>query len=90
MGNQPVKKFVMLEKHYFKGELIKEYEFEVPFCMPNTTNSLEALYDLPKFEPALEEEMIMSPFETVSDSFYFVEGKLVMHNKAAYSYAPFE
>jgi len=34
--------------------------------------------------------MIESPFETVSDSFYFVEGKLVMHNKAAYSYAPFQ
>lgn len=34
--------------------------------------------------------MIKSPFETVSDSFYFVQGKMVMHNKAAYSYAPFE
>ena len=34
--------------------------------------------------------MIQSPFETVSDSFYFVEGKLVMHNKAAYSYALFD
>lgn len=58
--------------------------------MPNTTNSLEALYDLPNFGPEMEQEMIDSPFETVSDSFYFVEGKMVMHNKAAYSYAPFQ
>ena len=48
------------------------------------------MYDLPNFGPELEEEMIKSPFETVSDSFYFVEDKMVMHNKAAYSYAPFD
>jgi protein unc-119 len=80
----------MIEKHYFKGQLIKAYDFHVPFCIPNTTNSLEAMYELPSFGPELEQEMINSPFETVSDSFYFVDGKLVMHNKAAYSYAPFE
>ena len=28
--------------------------------------------------------MIDNPYETKSDSFYFVNGKLVMHNKASY------
>lgn len=28
--------------------------------------------------------MIDNPFETRSDSFYFVDGRLIMHNKAAY------
>ena len=28
--------------------------------------------------------MIDNPFETKSDSFYFVDGKLIMHNKASY------
>lgn len=32
------------------------------------------------------EEMIASPYETKSDSFYFVDGKLMMHNKAEYAY----
>ena len=32
------------------------------------------------------EEMIHNPFETRSDSFYFVEDKLIMHNKADYAY----
>uniref|UniRef100_A0A8R1I9K6 GMP_PDE_delta domain-containing protein n=1 Tax=Caenorhabditis japonica TaxID=281687 RepID=A0A8R1I9K6_CAEJA len=32
------------------------------------------------------EEMINNPNETRSDSFYFVDNKLVMHNKADYSY----
>ena len=30
--------------------------------------------------------MIENPFETKSDSFYFVNGKLIMHNKASYKY----
>lgn len=33
------------------------------------------------------EDMINSPWETVSDSFYFVEGKLIIHTKAEFSYA---
>lgn len=34
----------------------------------------------------LVNEMIANPFETRSDSFYFVEDRLVMHNKADYAY----
>uniref|UniRef100_A0A3Q2Q0E6 Protein unc-119 homolog A n=1 Tax=Fundulus heteroclitus TaxID=8078 RepID=A0A3Q2Q0E6_FUNHE len=32
-------------------------------------------------------EMVLHPYETQSDSFYFVDNKLVMHNKADYSYS---
>lgn len=31
-------------------------------------------------------EMIQHPFETKSDSFYFVDNVLIMHNKADYAY----
>lgn len=30
--------------------------------------------------------MINNPFETRSDSFYFVDDRLIMHNKADYVY----
>lgn len=30
--------------------------------------------------------MIDMPYETKSDSFYFVDDKLIMHNKADYAY----
>ena len=30
--------------------------------------------------------MIENPYETKSDSFYFVGDKLIMHNKAEYAY----
>ena len=32
---------------------------------------------------------IKDTWETKSDSFYFVENKLIMHNKAEFSYAPY-
>ena len=32
--------------------------------------------------------MIDNPWETESDSFYFVNSVLVMHNKAMYDYSP--
>lgn len=32
------------------------------------------------------QEMIDNPFEVKSDSFYFVNDDLIMHNKAEYSY----
>ena len=32
------------------------------------------------------QEMVDCPYDTRSDSFYFVEDKLIMHNKADYAY----
>jgi len=34
----------------------------------------------------IEQQMVDNPFETVSDSFYFVGDRLIMHAKAAYAY----
>lgn len=46
----------------------------------------EAIYDLPELTTAQEEEIVRNPYQTKSDSFYFVDGELIMHNKAEYSY----
>lgn len=43
------------------------------------------LNNILSFEFAVK-EMIQNPFETKSDSFYFVEDRLIMHNKAEYAY----
>jgi hypothetical protein len=34
--------------------------------------------------------MVASRFETRSDSFYFADGKLIMHNRAEYAYVHIE
>ena len=95
--------------------------------IPNSTNTWEAIYDVPPMSDAEKNEVIENPFEvraqphthipgrhtcthscclrmfawavgvadearggcgqSRSDSFYFVEDKLIMHTKAEYGYA---
>ncbi|CAB3401682.1 unnamed protein product [Caenorhabditis bovis] len=86
VGNRPVNNFRMIERHYFKDRMLKCFDFEFGFCIPNSRNTCEHIYEFPKISDALMEEMISNPYETRSDSFYFVDNKLVMHNKADYAY----
>ncbi|CAK73598.1 unnamed protein product (macronuclear) [Paramecium tetraurelia] len=90
VGNQPVKNFTIIERHYFKDHLLRSYEFSFPFCIPNSTNTWEHIYTIPEIDEAMRQEMIDNPFQTKSDSFYFVGEQLVMHNKAEYDYSPFD
>ena len=90
VGGLPIKNLVMIERHYFKGLLIKSFEFKFDFCIPNSTNTWETIYIIPELDSALKQEMIDSPWETKSDSFYFVENNLVMHHKALYNYSLFD
>ena len=56
--------------------------------MPLSTNSMEAIYDLPDLPKETIEQMIACPWETISDSFYFVENKMVLHTRALFNYEP--
>lgn len=78
--------FRMIERHYFRNKLIKSWDFNMGFCIPNSKNTFEAIYDVPKLSDKEKKEMIAHPWETVSDSFYFVNDELIMHNKAYYAY----
>lgn len=86
VGSKPVEGFRMIERHYFKDELLKSFDFDFGFCVPNSRNSCEQIYALPDLSKKEKQKMIQSPYKTRSDSFYFVKNKLVMHNKAEYAY----
>ncbi|KAJ8680873.1 hypothetical protein QAD02_016660 [Eretmocerus hayati] len=86
VGSRPAKNFRMIERHFFREKLLKTFDFEFGFCIPNSKNTCEHIYEFPSLPPELVAEMIDNPFETRSDSFYFVDDKLVMHNKADYAY----
>lgn len=175
MGDKPVNNFRMIERHYFRNQLLKSFDFHFGFCIPSSKNTCEHIYDFPPLSEELSEwagscgqrdsetpswgdcgsdslsshpgslvsghhshvtyretwsprgwgnslrffslslshslegpavallrlltsappgwaslavnEMIRHPYETQSDSFYFVDDRLVMHNKADYSYS---
>lgn len=78
--------FRMIERHYFRDRLVKSFDFPFGFCIPGSTNTWDAVYSMPPLSEDLIQEMIDNPYETKSDSFYFIDGKLIMHNKASYKY----
>ena len=86
VGPQEVHNFRMIERHYHNGTgaLMKSYDFNFSFCIPNSTNEWEAIYDMPQISEREVQSLIQHG--SSSDSFYFVNGKLIMHNKAKYQY----
>ncbi|XP_068451174.1 protein unc-119 homolog B-like [Clinocottus analis] len=86
VGNRPLNNFRMIERHYFRDHLLKSFDFDFGFCIPNSRNSCEHIYEFPQLPESLVRQMVECPYETRSDSFYFVENRLVMHNKADYAY----
>ena len=47
VGPTEVPSFRMIERHYFKDKLLRSYDFTFGFCIPNSTNSWEAIYPMP-------------------------------------------
>mmetsp|Transcript_36304 Transcript_36304/g.93599 ORF Transcript_36304/g.93599 Transcript_36304/m.93599 type:complete len:188 (+) Transcript_36304:98-661(+) len=90
VGEYPLHNFRMIERHYFRDMLIRSYDFTLPFVIPNTANTWEVIYTVPEMDPDLKQAIINYPWETRSDSFYFVNDQLVMHNKAEYNYSDVE
>ncbi|XP_007525327.1 protein unc-119 homolog B [Erinaceus europaeus] len=86
VGDRPVSNFRMIERHYFRERLLKNFDFDFGFCIPSSRNTCEHIYEFPQLSEDVIRLMIENPYETRSDSFYFVDDKLVMHNKADYAY----
>ncbi|EER17519.1 retinal protein, putative [Perkinsus marinus ATCC 50983] len=56
----------MIERHYFKDKILKSYDFTMPYCMPNTVNTWEVIYELPELTAEEKKAMIEAPWETKS------------------------
>ncbi len=48
VGEKPVNKFRMIERHYFRDRLLKSFDFEFGFCIPNSKNTCEHIYEFPQ------------------------------------------
>ncbi|XP_045390619.1 protein unc-119 homolog B [Lemur catta] len=86
VGDKPVSNFRMIERHYFRERLLKNFDFDFGFCIPSSRNTCEHIYEFPQLSEDVIRLMIENPYETRSDSFYFVDNRLIMHNKADYAY----
>jgi len=86
VGDQPVSNFRIIERHYFKNELLRSYDFNIDFLIPNTVNSREFIYELPELSQEQMMDIIVSSWQTKSDTFFFANGQLIMHVRAEYDY----
>ncbi len=87
VGNQVVKNLVLIERHYIDGKLAANYHFKFPLFMPNSQNSIEFIYNVPKLPDDVVKRMDNGEsINARSDTFIFVEGKLCVHRRAKYIY----
>ena len=47
IGDKQVSKFRMIERHYFHDRLLKSFDFEFGFLIPQSKNTMEHIYEFP-------------------------------------------
>lgn len=87
VGDQEVKNLVLVENHFYKNNRIASYVFKFPYCAPNSVNSWQYVYELPQIPKEFVDDIIKNGTVTTSDTFFFVEGDMVMHNKSEYVFS---
>lgn len=85
-GEKPLQDFRMIERHYFGNNVVKTYDFKFSFVIPWSINTWEAVYETPEFSQQQIDRIVDNPYESKSDTFYFVGEELVMHHKVSYAY----
>ncbi|KAF5900605.1 protein unc, partial [Clarias magur] len=53
VGDIPINNFRMIERHYFRGRLLKSFDFEFGFCIPSSKNTCEHIYEFPPLSEEL-------------------------------------
>lgn len=62
----------MIERHYFQGRLLKNFDFDFGFCIPNSRNTCEHIYEFPQLPDDLSES---SPCQNYSIfNTFFLQG----------------
>lgn len=51
VGDKEVRRFRMIERHYYGKKLLKCFDFDFGFCMPNSQNTCEHIYEMPPMTP---------------------------------------
>ncbi len=69
VGAKPVANFRMIERHFFRDEHLKTFDFDFGFCIPNSKNTCEHIYEFPAISSDMKQQMIDEPYLTKSDRY---------------------
>ena len=87
VGDKVVKNLVLLERHYIEGHIAANFRFVFPLFPPKSKNEVEFIYKIPKLSDEIENKLKNGEdVHGASDTFIFVEGKLIIHRRAKYTY----
>ena len=53
VGDKAINSFRMIECHYFRDKLLKSFDFDFGFCIPNSKNTCEHIYKYPELASEL-------------------------------------
>jgi hypothetical protein len=67
VGDKPVNKFRMIERHFFRDKLLKSFDFEFGFCIPQSRNTVEHIYEFPVLSPEEGKIIISKTVDKFSD-----------------------
>uniref|UniRef100_A0A8C4D9U7 GMP phosphodiesterase delta subunit domain-containing protein n=1 Tax=Dicentrarchus labrax TaxID=13489 RepID=A0A8C4D9U7_DICLA len=62
VGNRPLNNFRMIERHYFRDHLLKSFDFDFGFCIPNSRNTCEHIYEFPQLSESLALPPLLSNY----------------------------
>ncbi|XP_055387135.1 protein unc-119 homolog isoform X2 [Condylostylus longicornis] len=57
VGQKPVNRFRMIERHFFRDKLLKTFDFEFGYCIPHSKNTCEHIYEFPNLPYDLNEKV---------------------------------
>ena len=84
--DEPIKKLLFIEKHFLQGQVLRSFEFEFDSCKPKEKNVWNLVYSFGELSAEAKTKMTNIPWQVSSDSFFFADGQLIVHNKAIYNY----
>lgn len=58
VGEKPVSNFRMIERHYFRDRLLKNFDFDFGFCIPSSRNTCEHIYEFPQLSEDLSKYLL--------------------------------
>ncbi len=84
IGDLPLKDLQVIENHFYKNKCIARYNFKFPFCVPNSVNNWEYIYEIPQLDSEMINDLISNGQKLTSDTYFFAKNKLILHNKSEY------
>lgn len=56
VNDKAVNNFRMIERHFFRDQLLKSFDFDFGYCIPNSINTCEHIYHVPNLSESLSKK----------------------------------